>query len=505
MESKIVAIYDYRTKNGELLYQNIRFEPKDFRPRRSDGNGDYIWDLKGVTRTLYRLSELLKASKQDFVFITEGEKDANRLSELGLAATTSGSATSWKPEFAEHFTGRLVCITPDNNLAGRRYTEAVTKSLYGIAAEIRVLELHLPEGGDVSNWLDSGGTKEQLLELLDETEPFEPDTSGVKLNFISLSSIEPEAIEWFWPNKIPTGAVTIFAGDPGTGKSYLTHYIASQVTRGAIWPDCPDEPTIKGSVIFIADEDDRAKVIRPRLDKHGADVSKVFILDKVFTGDEREFFDLSKHLEGLDRTLKKISDCRLLIFDPITAYLGKTNANSNAEVRAVLTPLAALAVRHNITVIGINHLNKRADLSYMYRGLGSQAFVAQSRSAWAVMLDQDDRETRIFAPIKSNYCIEPTGLKFRIIDGVVFFEPDPWTGHVDDSGRDKKSRLNEAADWLTDRLKDGAVLSSTVLDEGKEQGFSKNLLYRAKEKAGIRASKDGFGGQWFWSLQNSED
>jgi putative DNA primase/helicase len=240
--------------------------------------------------------------------------------------------------------------------------------------------------------------------------------------------------------------VTVIAGDPGSGKSYLTHYIAAQITLGTVWPDCSTGPKIKGSVIFFADEDDRSKVIRPRLDAHGADVSKIHILDKVFSGDEREFFDIGRHLDGIDQALKRIADVRLAVFDPITAYLGKTNANSNAEVRAVLTPLAALAVKHNVTIIGINHLNKRTDLSYMYRGLGSQAFVAQARSAWAVILDPDDRETRMFAPIKSNYCIEPTGLKFRIVDGVVVFENDPWTGHVDDTGGEKKSRVDQTAD-----------------------------------------------------------
>jgi len=118
------------------------------------------------------------------------------------------------------------------------------------------------------------------------------------------------------------------------------------------------------------------------------------------------------------------------------------------------------------------------------------------------MLDQDDRETRIFAPIKSNYCINPTGLKFRIIDGAVVFEPDPWNGHVDDSGRCKKSRIDEASDWLKEKLENGVRLSKTLFEEGEQQGFSRNLLFRAKKKLGVRANKDGFGGQWFWSLDN---
>lgn len=503
---EIVKAYDYTDAAGKLVYQNVRFEPKDFRPRRSDGNGGYHWDLKGVRRTLYRLPQLLKASKQDWTFIVEGEADTDRLNALGLVATTSGSSTSWKPEFAKHFNGRLVCILPDSDGPGRRFAVKVAESLHSTAAEVRVLELPgLDAGQDVSDWLNNGGDVSTLLELVDNTETFDPDCN-TKLNLVSLDSIDPEPIEWFWPNKIPAGAVTILAGDPGSGKSYLTHYLAAQVTRGAIWTDCPAEPTIKGSVIFFADEDDRSKVIRPRLDANGADAKKVYLLDSVSSGDEREFFDIGKHLSGVERALKTIKDCKLIVLDPVTAYMGTVNANNNAEVRAVLTPLALLAAKYNVTIIGINHLNKRADLSYMYRGLGSQAFVAQSRSAWAVVVDPDDRETRILAPVKSNYCIEPTGLKFRIVDGVVMFESDPWTGHVDDQGKDKTSRVDEAVKWLEEKLSQGERLSSTLFEEAEADGLNKDLCYRAKERLKVRARKDGFGseGKWFWELPKED-
>ena len=117
--SKIIKIYDYTDENGKLLYQNCRFaptktKPKPFRQRRPDGNGGFIWNLDGVTKTLYRLPELLESSKQVWCFVCEGEKDTDRLNDLGLTATTSGSSTSWKPEFAKYFAGRLVCITPGN-------------------------------------------------------------------------------------------------------------------------------------------------------------------------------------------------------------------------------------------------------------------------------------------------------------------------------------------------------------------------------------------------------
>ena len=316
-----------------------------------------------------------------------------------------------------------------------------------------------------------------------------------------MAELKAEKFEWLWQNNIPDSAVTIISGDPGVTKSYLTQYMAAHVTTGTPWPDCPDVPVKKGSVIFIADEDDPAKIMRPRLDAHGADVSKVYILDSVQVSEEKEFFDLTRHLDGIEDILSQMPDCRLLVLDPITAYLGRTNANSNAEVRAAITPMAALAAKQKVTIIGINHHNKRQDLSYMYRGLGSTAFVALARSVWAVVVDKDDSETRIFCPVKSNYCINPTGLKFRIIDGAIEFDTEPWTGHIDDTGSKITTRVDEAAEWLREKLQNGARLSSTLFEEGKEDGFGKDLLFRAKKKLGVKATKDGFGGQWFWQLR----
>lgn len=278
-------------------------------------------------------------------------------------------------------------------------------------------------------------------------------------------------------------------------------YMAANITQGISWPDCPDVPVKKGSVVFISGEDHPSKIILPRLKAHGADVSKVYILDSVLDGDDTTYFDLTQYLQELDYMLSRIPDCRLLVLDPITAYLGKTNANCNADVRTAITPLAKLAVEQEVTIIGINHHNKRQDLSYMYRGLGSTAFVALARSVWAVVVDKDDSETRIFCPVKSNYCINPTGLKFRIIDGAIEFDTEPWTGHIDDTGSKSTTRVDEASEWLREKLQNGARLSSTLFEEGEEDGFGKDLLFRAKKKLGFKATKDGFGGQWFWQLK----
>jgi len=168
--------YDYRDEAGQLLFQVVRYKPKDFRQRRPDGEGGWIWDLDSVKIVLYRLPELLKAPYQDWVLIVEGEKDVDRLCDLGFIATTCPmGAGKWRSDFNKYFEGRLVAIIPDNDDAGKRHAKQVAHNLAGIAGEIRIVQLSdLPDKGDVSDWLDAGHTKSELLALIEQAKPFNP-------------------------------------------------------------------------------------------------------------------------------------------------------------------------------------------------------------------------------------------------------------------------------------------------------------------------------------------
>ena len=110
--SRMVATYDYTDERGALLYQTIRFDPKDFKQRRPDGKGGWIWNLKGVRLALYRLPELLKR-KAETVFICEGEKDVDRLAALGLLATCNPmGAGKWREEYAATLQGEASWCPP---------------------------------------------------------------------------------------------------------------------------------------------------------------------------------------------------------------------------------------------------------------------------------------------------------------------------------------------------------------------------------------------------------
>lgn len=142
---KIVATYDYCDAEGVLIYQVCRYQPKDFRQRRPDGAGGWLWNMDGVQRVLYRLPELMNASEDrpdDWVFIAEGEKDCNALAGVGLVATCNpGGAKKWQDEYSESLRGRRVCIVADRDENGREHAHQVAASLHGIAAEVKIIEV----------------------------------------------------------------------------------------------------------------------------------------------------------------------------------------------------------------------------------------------------------------------------------------------------------------------------------------------------------------------------
>jgi putative DNA primase/helicase len=174
-QGRIVATYDYRDAGGNVLFQCVRFEPKDFRQRRPDGNGGWIWELGETPRVLYRLPELLAADPAQWVFIVEGEKDVDNLRAAGLVATCNPmGAGKWgklSDDSALH--NRKVAILPDKDKAGRDHARQVAAGLQGKVAELKVLELP-GAGKDASDWLGTGGTAQALLALVEDAKPYDP-------------------------------------------------------------------------------------------------------------------------------------------------------------------------------------------------------------------------------------------------------------------------------------------------------------------------------------------
>jgi hypothetical protein len=148
--------YSYRDEAGAELYQVLRYaSPKTFRQRRPNGKGDWIWNLNGVRRVLYRLRELLEYPDATVFFFCEGEKDADGVASLKLCATTVAGG-HWTEECVQALAGRDVMILEDNDDAGRKKAHSTATQLHGIAKTVRIVRLPgLTEREDVSDWLDT--------------------------------------------------------------------------------------------------------------------------------------------------------------------------------------------------------------------------------------------------------------------------------------------------------------------------------------------------------------
>ena len=163
-KGRIVKTYDYTDADGKLLYQVVRYDPKDFLQRRPDGNGGWTWKLD-ERRVLYRWPELLKFP-DGTIFVCEGEKDVDRVASLGHCATTV-AAGKWTDECVRALSGRDCFILQDNDEPGRAKASAAARALHGTTKTIRIVALpDLPDKGDVSDWLDADpGRVEQLVDV----------------------------------------------------------------------------------------------------------------------------------------------------------------------------------------------------------------------------------------------------------------------------------------------------------------------------------------------------
>ncbi len=332
-----------------------------------------------------------------------------------------------------------------------------------------------------------------------------------------MSDVEPEEVEWLWPDRLALGKLNLLVGDPGNGKSFATLDIAARVSIGANFPDgatCP-----KGSVIIITGEDGIADTVRPRLDAQGADATRVHHF-KIKRGDSERQFDIGADLDRLKGKIREIGDVRLLIIDPLTAYLGDVDSNKDAKVRGLLTPLAALAEEMRVAILGVMHLNKAAVMDAIYRVTGSVAFIAQARAAWAVVPDSRDSSRRLFLKLKANLApADIPGLAFTIDakeggrplltwsdEAVTVSLRDVMGGFSNTRRGPKPDKLEAAKALIAKILGDGAEHPGADLDAAaKAEGISIRTLNDAAKALGVRRRKDGFAGGWLWSMTQQEN
>ena len=169
MTDKIAAIYQYRDLSGAVIHETVRFQIKRFTQRQPNGKGGHVYSLQGIEPVLYRLPEITLAINEGIpVFLVEGEKDADNLVKLGFEATTCPmGAGKWCRSYTEALKDALVLICPDKDAVGWKHGLDVADGIYLMTECVKIIWLP-GTGKDISDWIEAGGTKEQLMELADD-------------------------------------------------------------------------------------------------------------------------------------------------------------------------------------------------------------------------------------------------------------------------------------------------------------------------------------------------
>jgi RecA-family ATPase len=342
------------------------------------------------------------------------------------------------------------------------------------------------------------------------------------LDIVDTDEIDSQPLNWLWFGHFAIGKIGLMGGHPGVGKSLVTIDIASRIRRGEPWPDGSGSAP-KGNVIILTTEDDPADTIKPRMEAAGGGNVRIVRSIKLKAG-RRRGFDIMSDLPLLEREIERVGDVVLVVIDPLSAYMGKpgkSNTWKDSDVRATLEPLAEMAGRIKVAVIGIMHFGKEARQSALMSFLGSVGFGALARTAFAVILElnEDEQETGrvLFLEAKRpNIAAKQPGLAFRIEERAtrkenirapaIVWDAEPVRMSADQAMRTnaatqrKERKDKECENFLATILAMGRMAVTEIEKLAKQKGYSENRLKAAKVKVCAEAVYDNEQRKWFWCI-----
>ena len=307
-------------------------------------------------------------------------------------------------------------------------------------------------------------------------EPSKPET----VKIIRMSDVELTPVEWLWKPYLPFGKLSVLQGNPGEGKTYFAMHLAAACTNGKLLPNM--ERMEPFNVIYQTAEDGLGDTVKPRLIEAGADLDRVLVID-----------DSDVQLTLSDERIEKAiieNNARLVIIDPIQAYLGAdADMNRANEVRPIFMRLGQVAQRTGCAILLIGHLNKAAGMQSLQRGLGSIDIAAAVRSVMFIGKLKHDPTMRILTHEKSSLAPPGASLAFSLGDEGGF----RWVGEYDITADEMLSGIEPQRETKTQQAKD---LICTLLAGGKQvlsEDIDKAALERGIPGRTVRDAKRELG------------
>ena len=307
-------------------------------------------------------------------------------------------------------------------------------------------------------------------------EPSKPET----VKIIRMSDVELTPVEWLWKPYLPFGKLSVLQGNPGEGKTYFAMHLAAACTNGKLLPNM--ERMEPFNVIYQTAEDGLGDTVKPRLIEAGADLDRVLVID-----------DSEVQLTLSDERIEKAiieNNARLVIIDPIQAYLGAdVDMNRANEVRPIFMRLGQVAQRTGCAILLIGHLNKAAGMQSLQRGLGSIDIAAAVRSVMFIGKLKHDPTMRILTHEKSSLAPPGASLAFSLGDEGGF----RWVGEYDITADEMLSGIEPQRETKTQQAKDlicallaggKQVLSEDIDKAALERGIPGRTVRDAKRELG---------------------
>ncbi len=330
-----------------------------------------------------------------------------------------------------------------------------------------------------------------------------------RARLVCVADVEPEEIEWLWHSRLARGKITLLAGDPGSGKTFLALAVAAALSKGdaLIGDQAGRDPT---SIVYLTREDGVADTLRPRLDAMGADLTRVHVLVGASDNESVNLADLSVVEDAIER-----SGASLIVVDPVQSWLGAgVDAHRANETRPILDALAEICARHGCACLIIAHMAKAVAARAVTAALGSIDFAGAARVMLIAGANPGSPDNTVLAAAKSNIGPMPTSIEYRVDRERGGFE---WIGESEvtasellakgDRAQRGGGALGVAMEFLRQQLGSGARPATQVQQLAVDFGISPSTLRRAREELNVQIRRSGFGpgGISLWGLPITMD